>query len=401
MKTYLIKTKFQTYKYVRRVPKPLLEYASTATFRVSLGSNVLEATQQALEFNNAIEEALQLISLNLADELILSKLEKLIPMDKEQEQQITKEEQGLFRNVVTEYIASQESNISAEETRDKSYFYKEVCPALFRHLGITDNPILRNINYTHLLEFRNMITKLPKRNIHKYRTMEISKILLHLDAVANADRLSPRTANKYVKWLRALFNFAVMLNHIQVNLANSIPLLKTLDDKLQRLPLDEVELNALLESVPQQMQYLLQILAYTGLRLSELYKCTLAEIDGYKCFSLTDRGIKLKTKSSYRVIPIHSRLLDGMKEFEESRGKVSSDNLARTASDTIKKLKFKDMEKKSLYSLRHRFATQLIQKGADSSIVSELMGHSHNTMTLSRYSTGFSVRQLQEVVELL
>lgn len=401
MKTYLIKTQFQTYKYVRRVPKPLLEYASTATFRVSLGSNVLEATQQALEFNNAIEEALQLISLNLADELILSKLEKLIPMDKEQEQQITKEEQGLFRNVVTEYIASQESNISAEETRDKSYFYKEVCPALFRHLGITDNPILRNINYTHLLEFRNMITKLPKRNIHKYRTMEISKILLHLDAVANADRLSPRTANKYVKWLRALFNFAVMLNHIQVNLANSIPLLKTLDDKLQRLPLDEVELNALLESVPQQMQYLLQILAYTGLRLSELYKCTLAEIDGYKCFSLTDRGIKLKTKSSYRVIPIHSRLLDGMKEFEESRGKVSSDNLARTASDTIKKLKFKDMEKKSLYSLRHRFATQLIQKGADSSIVSELMGHSHNTMTLSRYSTGFSVRQLQEVVELL
>ena len=401
MKTYLIKTKFQTYKYVRRVPKPLLEYASTATFRVSLGSNVLEATQQALEFNNAIEEALQLISLNLADELILSKLEKLIPMDKEQEQQITKEEQGLFRNVVTEYIASQESNISAEETRDKSYFYKEVCPALFRHLGITDNPILRNINYTHLLEFRNMITKLPKRNIHKYRTMEISKILLHLDAVANADRLSPRTANKYVKWLRALFNFAVMLNHIQVNLANSIPLLKTLDDKLQRLPLDEVELNALLESVPQQMQYLLQILAYTGMRLSELYKCTLTEIDGYKCFSLTDRGIKLKTKSSYRVIPIHNSLLDGMKDFEELRSKVSSDNLARTTSDTIKKLKFKDMEKKSLYSLRHRFATQLIQKGADSSIVSELMGHSHNTMTLSRYSTGFSVRQLWEVIELL
>ena len=401
MKTYLIKTKFQTYKYVRRVPKPLLEYASTATFRVSLGSNVLEATQQALEFNNAIEEALQLISLNLADELILSKLEKLIPMDKEQEQQITKEEQGLFRNVVTEYIASQESNISAEETRDKSYFYKEVCPALFRHLGITDNPILRNINYTHLLEFRNMITKLPKRNIHKYRTMEISKILLHLDAVANADRLSPRTANKYVKWLRALFSFAIMLNHLQVNLANSIPLQKTLDDKLQRLPLDEVELNALLESVPQQMQYLLQILAYTGLRLSELYKCTLAEIDGYKCFSLTDRGIKLKTKSSYRVIPIHNSLLDGMKDFEELRSKVSSDNLARTTSDTIKKLRFKDMEKKSLYSLRHRFATQLIQKGADSSIVSELMGHSHNTMTLSRYSTGFSVRQLQEVVELL
>ena len=401
MKTYLTKTHYDTYKYVRRVPKALLDYASVTTFRVSLGSSLFEATQTALNFNNAVEEALQLISLHVDDSMIIAKLDGLIPKEKPTEISAKVLTTGYLSDVTADYISSQIDNISAEETRDKRYFYETVCPSIFKEVGATSNPKLASINYNDLLNLKAIITKLPKRNIQKYRDMELHEILRNLEAVKVEDKLSARTINKYIKWLRALFSFGIMLNHLQVNLVNSLPLQKTLDDKLQRLPLDEVELKILLESVPQQMQYLLKILAYTGMRLSELYKCTIIEIDGYKCFSLTDRAIKLKTKSSYRVIPIHKNLMYGMQDFEELRSKVSRDNLARTASDTIKKLKFKDMDKKSLYSLRHRFATQLIQKGADSSIVSELMGHSHSTMTLSRYSTGFSVKQLQEVVEIL
>ena len=401
MKTHLKLTKFKTYKYIRRVPKLLLKYTSTGTFRVSLGASLLEATQTALSFNNAVEEALQLISLHVDESMIISKLDGLIPKEKPTNITTKVLNTGYLSDVTADYISSQVDNISAEETRDKRYFYEKICPCIFEKIGATRNPKLENITYNQLLSFKGIILKLPKRNIQKYRSQELPEILRNLEAVKTEEKLSARTVNKYIKWLRALFSFAIMLNHLQVNLANSIPLQKTIDDKLQRLPLDESELKILLKSVPQQMQYLLQILAYTGMRLSELYKCSITEIDGYKCFSLTDRAIKLKTKSSYRVIPVHKNLLNGMQDFEEFRGRISSDNLARTASDTIKKLKFKDMEKKSLYSLRHRFATQLIQKGADSSIVSELMGHSHSTMTLSRYSTGFSVKQLQEVVEIL
>ncbi len=401
MKTYIEKTKHNTYKYARRVPQELLKYVPTHRFRVSLGSSLFEATQTALSFNNAVEEALQLTALGVDRDMIISKLDGLLPTAKAAGEAIEAPIQGLLLSTALEYLSAQADNISADETRDKRYFYTVVCSSIFKAIGVSSNPPLTEINYNHLLQFRDIIVQLPKRNIQKYRDMEMPQILKSLKLVEETDKLSARTINKYIKWLRALFSFAVVLNHLQVNLANSLPLQKTLDDKLQRLPLDEEELNVLLQSVPQQMQYLLTILAYTGMRLSELYKSSITEIDGYRCFSLTDRAIKLKTKSSYRVIPVHKNLLDGMKDFEELRSKVSSDNLARTASDTIKKLKFKDMNKKSLYSLRHRFATQLIQKGADSSIVSELMGHSHSTMTLSRYSTGFSVRQLLEVVELI
>jgi len=401
MKTYLKPTKYKTYKYIRRVPKELIEYTTTSTFRSSLGSNQLEATQMALNYNNAVEEALQLHELHMPKAMIIGKLEELLPKIAEGTTASGKPTVGLFESLSKEYLASQVDNISEDETRDKRYFYEVVSPHIFEYLGLSSNPNLNVVKYNNLLDFRNTITKLPKRNIHKYRVMKFSKILNNLQDVREDELLSSRTVNKYIKWLRALFNFAVMLNYIQVNFANSLPLKKTLDDKLQRLPLTELEIIHLEEVMPQKMKYLFMVLAYTGMRLSELYKCEVVTIDDVKCFSLMDRSIKLKTKSSYRLIPVHRELLEELSTFEVYRSNLSSEHLAKTTSATIKSLGFESKEKKSLYSLRHSFATRLIQAGADTAIVSELLGHAHSTMTLSRYSTGFSVKQLQEVVELL
>jgi len=400
MKTYLEKTNHNTFKYVRRVPQELLELTPSHRFRISLGSNELEATQRAIEFNTAIEDAIKLIELQLPSNTIIEKLGQLLPQQKDDSVSPAEAKYG-FTDIATEYLNSQQGNISTEETRDKSYFYKEVCPAIFHDIGLTQNPQLSSVEYKHLLEFKSIVTQLPKRNIQRYREMPIPQILSQLSSIKDEDKISARTVNKYIKWLRALFNFAVMLKHLEVNLATSLPLQKTINEKLQRLPLTQEELEQLFTAVKPEMQYLLQVLAFTGMRLSELYKCKVEEVDGIKCFSLLDKSLKLKTKSSYRIIPIHSSLLGKLEHFESYRDAVTSNNLARVTSKSIKTLKFPQSDKKSLYSLRHSFATTLVQKGADTAIVSELLGHSHSTMTLSRYATGFSVKQLREVVELL
>lgn len=398
MKTYLEKTKHNTYRYVRRVPKQLLELTPTGRFRASLGSDLSEAIQTAINYNKAVDEAIQLLILGIEQELVLAKLQQLLPPESAANAAVN---DGCLGSIAEQYISSQFSNISSDETRDKSYFYNIVCPAAFNHIGLGKDLIISKITYNNLLEFKSLILQLPKRNIQRYRLMDLSTILKQLDQVQDTDKISARTVNKYLKWLRALFNFAVTLQQLEVNLANSLPLIKTTDEKLQRLPLNQEEFRQLLQHIPLHMLYLLQVLAYTGMRLSELYKCELTTVDGVMCFSLLSRKLKLKTKSSYRIIPVHSSLLGEVEHFYQLRSAISSDNLARTTSKLIKSLDLQDNDKKSLYSLRHSFATQLIQKGADTSIVSELMGHTHSTMTLSRYSTGFSVRQLREVVELL
>jgi len=74
MKTYLKSTPFHTFKDIRRVPKQLLEIIDISTFRVSLGSNELEATLKAVEFNSAIENAIKLFQRGLPKETIIEKL---------------------------------------------------------------------------------------------------------------------------------------------------------------------------------------------------------------------------------------------------------------------------------------------------------------------------------------
>ena len=396
MKTYIIKTRYNSYKYYRRVPTILGQCTTIQNFRVALGTNQARATQQALLINASIDEALQMCYLQIPQDLIMDKIKNFLPKTSQAIQKT-----GYLNDCVEKYIESNKDNISKEETSAKLDFYNKICQALFKKIVGSSNPYIKDMSYENLLEFKSLVIQLPRRSIQKYRVMEVQGILNSLDKVANDERLSPRTVNKYIKWLRALFNFCVVLNYIQINYATSLPLQKTEDEKLQRLPLNDEEIELLLGAIPLSMRYLLQVISYTGMRLSEVYKCSVETIDGVLCFSLLNRDIKLKTKSSYRFIPVHSSLLFDIGKFESLRQAVSKYTLSRATSVTIKELGFKDKEKKSLYSFRHRFATVLIQKGADSSIVSELMGHAHSTMTLSRYSSGYSAKQLQQVVEML
>ena len=401
MNTYLTQTKHNTYRYYRRVPKPLLQYInSTSYFRVSLGSDITEATASALQFNQIIDETIQLISLGISETIVIDKLNLLLSQKKE----VSSNKEGLFLDVVSNFLESKKGNVSNTDYEGSVYFYNEVCPTLFKKILSTSNPQLSKITYKHLLKFKEILQQLPKRNIQKYKSMELSVIVKSLSDIPSKDIISNNTVNKFIQRLRALFEFSLNLGLINNNFAKSIKLLSTSDDKLQRLPLSIVEIKELKSLLTTEKSYLCSCLFLSSMRLSEVYKCKVEEIEGIKCFTLLDRDIKLKTKSSYRVIPIHSSLLSQIDNFESYRESISSDNLAKSISKLIKKHNFKDSHKKSLYSLRHSFATELIQRGANNILVSQLMGHSlasQGGMTLSRYSSGYNIKQLQEVIEEL
>ena len=64
MKNYLTKTKYDTYKYQRRVPQQLTKHLSIDSFRISLGSDITEANLKAAEFNTLVNEAIKLLEEN-------------------------------------------------------------------------------------------------------------------------------------------------------------------------------------------------------------------------------------------------------------------------------------------------------------------------------------------------
>lgn len=82
MKTYFTKTNYNSYKFERRIPKPLLNYVEGRSFRITLGTDSTEATKKAIEYNKSIEEALQYIKMGLPSEMILNTLDCLIQKER-------------------------------------------------------------------------------------------------------------------------------------------------------------------------------------------------------------------------------------------------------------------------------------------------------------------------------
>ena len=132
------------------------------------------------------------------------------------------------------------------------------------------------------------------------------------------------------------------------------------------------------------------LLYLTGLRPSEVSKCKLTTVEGVRCFDLTDKSLQLKSRASHRLIPVHYSIKDPEQLLESFRS-MSSQYMNRQFN----------VPEGTLYSLRHSFATELVGNGTEPYIISELLGHSHQGMTLGRYVKGFPVKVLKEAVDKL
>ena len=313
------------------------------------------------------------------------------PQPKEaNERKITTNKEALDSYIKFYKARCDENNTTKDQYRDVVSFLTEVFLEL-----VSPNEDVAKTTLEDIIDIRDIIKTLPKRNIQKYRVMSVDELI---DAeIDEADIISSRTLVKYMKWIKGCYAYYHSTGLIQTNPLQLIATTSGTNALDERLPLEHKEIEQLLTLTKDDKvtNNLIKVFYTSGMRLSELYKCSLKEIDGVKVYDLTDRSIKLKTRSSYRLIPIHRSIdVSLLKELP------TQDVFSKRINELIRSY-ISDDKRKVLYSLRHSFATDLKNNRIDPNVISELMGHSHQTMTLQRYASSYDVHILKEALETL
>ena len=162
----------------------------------------------------------------------------------------------------------------------------------------------------------------------------------------------------------------------------------------QRLPeiLSRDEVARLIESPPNPKHRLLLATTYAaGLRVSEAVRLKVRDVDRGRMTLRVEQGKGRKD----RVVPLSRRLLKQLETywqahpprmwlFPNRQGTRGIDVTVAQRVFTHAKLRTKITKRGGIHSLRHAFATHLIETGADVPTVQRLLGH-RSVSTTMRY----------------
>jgi integrase/recombinase XerC len=198
--------------------------------------------------------------------------------------------------------------------------------------------------------------------------------------------------------IRSFYKCLIRKGYVQTSPLAEIPTPKVEKKIPHFLGTDEVEklLNAPQGNSFQSIRdrAILETLYSTGFRVSELTALNVGDVDS------TAEVIKARGKGRReRVVPIGSFALQAIKRYIEIRAQVPGINEKdpealflnrfgdRLSSRSIRKIIDKYIkvtglsEKTSPHTLRHSFATHLLNRGANLRMVQELLGHKHLSTT--------------------
>jgi integrase len=230
--------------------------------------------------------------------------------------------------------------------------------------------------------------------------------------------MSTTTVNKNIIRISSLFEWSSRHGYVDKNYFEGLVLkTKTRADE-ERSIFTKDDLKDIFKHViytelkyKHPYQYWLPLLGlYTGARLEELCQLYPEDIyndEGIWVIDINDKGDKkLKTKSSKRIIPIHSKLqalgfidyVESLRHKGESRLfpelKKGRDGYSQSASKWFSRLRMElglyNLDPpKDFHSFRHTLATELKNKSIPEPEVAAITGHSIAGITFSRYGKAY------------
>ncbi len=259
-----------------------------------------------------------------------------------------------------------------------------------RYLEIEKNASKYTVlNYS--IDLRSLKDFLKDEPIEKVDYITLRRYLAYL----KEKNLSKVSIARKIAAIRSFFRFLCREGYVKTNPATSLSIPK----REKHLPkfLDENEVVKLIESPKGDNisafrdRAILETLYSTGIRVSELVGLDVEDVDHI------GGVIKVYGKGKKeRIVPIGERALQSIREYlnklkhegaketkvlflNKSGERITDRSIRRAIEKYIRKTSIK--EKISPHTLRHSFATHLLDHGADLRSVQELLGHANLSTT--------------------
>ncbi len=222
-----------------------------------------------------------------------------------------------------------------------------------------------------------------------------SHISTYLDFLSGKGK-SPATVSRSLASLKGFFNYLVSNGVISENPAAHVAAAKAEKKLPQVLTGKEVERLLAQPQCTDMKGYrdkaMLELLYATGIRVTELISLNISDVN------LAGSFIRCESKGKERIIPLYPAAVDALTVYIQNiRSKMIADideqalfvnvNGDRMSRQGFWKIVKSYQEKAHIdkditpHTLRHSFATHLLENGADLRSIQEMMGHSDISST--------------------
>lgn len=241
----------------------------------------------------------------------------------------------------------------------------------------------------------------------KYKNLQEDHINQYISFLFQR-KMRSSSVNRKISSIKSFYIFLVKRNFLKNSPLNDLVTPK--QEKYLPESMSEAEVDKLLNSpdvankIENRDKAMIEMLYATGMRISELVNLKITDVDMKRCV------VKVFGKGSKeRLVPFGETALDSLKSYLNNRERSSSKEIflsnrgkkmTRVAFwQRVKVYLIRENLKNSIspHTLRHAFATHLLNRGADLRSVQLLLGHSD--LSTTQIYTHIAKQRLSDVLK--
>jgi len=284
----------------------------------------------------------------------------------------------------------------------KDHLIESFLDSLYIEKGLSQNTVQSYKN--DISSFAVWVEKYPDIPLAKTTKSNINQYIAHLFKSG----LKSSSVNRKISTIKSFFIFLLKKKHILLSPVEDIDMVR--QEKYLPVSMSETEVELLLKSpsldsfIGRRDRAMIEMLYATGMRISELINLKITDVD---CNRLVAKVMGKGSKE--RLIPYGEIAADHLNIYLQDRKDINSNEIflsnrgkkiTRGAFwNRIKLYLRKENLKESIspHTLRHAFATHLLNRGADLRSVQILLGHSD--LSTTQIYTHIAKKRLGEILK--